>query len=833
MQDIDIDVTVDDVPEVEIYEEDESEAPRGRFFSKIPFIGKVSYFVFFLTIMLVPIFFLPSSWGFQLEFSKKLLFSSGILLSFTLWLVTRLEDGRIIFPGGAIFWSGLSLIASFLVSSVLSSSAGVSLLGLGNENDTFIAIVIFFISMFLSATLLDSMERLSKFFTGLIAVASVVGLIELIQIVSPWKLLSGGVLANNIGKWNDLGVFFGLALLLSVVSLELQPFYSRGLKKAFWFLSAVSLFALAVVNYNLVWGVVGAFSLIVLVYSLAHSGMFGPQESFDEEDDVADQPRRGGMLGLITRPSFVALALSAIFFFGSNVAGSVLGKYGIYQLEVRPSWQSTVEVAKASMSKNLYFGSGPNTFSNEWASSKPDAVNSTVFWNTDFSVGFGRVPSFAVTLGLLGLITAGLFLVSLLYYGLRALMASFDNLSDHFIILSSFVATFYLWSFSLFYVTDTVILVLTFVSTGIFLSALARAGLIRTYEFSFLNSPRLGFISVLMIVVLIISVLSGGYLMTRKFGALYSFQRGLYNFNTSGNLDQAESAIKTALGLDEQDLYYRSLSEIYMIKLRNILNSPASDKSKETLFNELQVNLSSAAASARRATEINPGNYLNWMTLGKVGETVLPLKDVIAGSYDLAATSYGKALSLNPKNPNIYLSFAQLEAAKGDVAKAKDYINQALTKKSNFTAALFLASQIEASQGNLANAITRAEQAIVFSPGDVGVLFQIGLLKYMNKNYSGAAEALKSAVSVQPNYSNAKYFLGLSYSKLGQTENAIKEFEEISTLNPDSQEVKNILKNLKAGRGALENIVVNPPKSDKEKEPEKRSKLPVKEEGEN
>jgi tetratricopeptide (TPR) repeat protein len=833
MQDIDI-VTIDDAPEVEIYEEEEEvETSRGGFYGKIPFIGKVSYFVFMLTVLLIPLFFLPSSFGFQLEFSKKLLFSSGILLSFALWLITRLEDGRLIFPGGAIFWTGLSLISSFLVSSVLSTSSGAALLGLGNENDTFIAIIIFFIAMFLSATLLDSMERLSKFFTGLIAVSSLVGLIELIQVLSPWKLLSGGVLANNIGKWNDLGVFFGLTLLLSVVNLELQPFYSRGLKKASWFLAAVSLFVVAVVNYNLIWGVVGAFALVILIYSLAHSGMFGPQEGFDGEDDVADYSRRKGIMGLITRPSFVVIAASVIFFFGSNVVGSVLGKYGIYQLEVRPSWQSTVEVAKASMSRNLYFGSGPNTFSNEWASSKPDAVNSTVFWNTDFSVGFGRVPSFAVTLGLFGLITSGLFLVSLLYYGLRALMASFDSLSDHFIILSSFIASFYLWSFSLFYVTDTVILVLTFVATGIFLSSLARAGLIRTYEFSFLNSPRLGFISVLMIVLLIISVMSGGYLMTRKFGALYSFQRGLYNFNNSGNLEQAESEIKGAIGLDEQDLYYRSLAEIHMIKLRNILNNPSSGQTKEALFNELQANLSAAAGSARRATEINPANYLNWMTLGKVGETVLPLKDVIAGSYDLAVTSYNKALALNPKNPNIYLSFAQLEAAKGDVAKAKEYINQALSRKSNFTAALFLSSQIEASQGNLSNAITKAEQAAVFSPGDVGVLFQIGLLKYMNKNYSGAAEALKAAVSVQPNYSNAKYFLGLSYSKLGQTENAVKEFEEISTLNPDSQEVKNILKNLKAGRGALENIVVTPPKSDKEKEPEKRTKLPVKEEGDN
>lgn len=831
MQDIDIDVTVDESPEVEIYDE-EGTSSRSGFFGHMPLIGRISYLVFLFTVLLTPLLLLPSSWGLQLEFAKKLLFSGGILLSFALWLVTRLEDGRFVFPGGAIFWSSLSLITSFFVSSLLSSSTGVSFLGLGNENDTFLAMIIFFIAMFLSATLLDSMERLSKFFTGIVVVASLIGAVEIIQILSPWKLLAGGVLANSIGKWNDLGVFFGLTLLLSTVSLELQPFYSRGLKKTFWFLSLVSIFVIAVVNYSLIWGIVGIFSLIIFIYSLAHSGMFGPQEGLDIEDDVAYQPRRQGIMGAIARPSFVALVASIIFFFSSNSVGSILGKYGIYQLEVRPSWESTVGIAKSAMNKNLYFGSGPNTFANEWAASKPDAVNTTVFWNTDFTVGFGRVPSFAVTLGLFGIITSGLFLISLLYYGLRALMASFDSLSDHFIILSSFIATFYLWSFSIFYVTDTVILALTFVATGIFVVSLARAELVRTYELSFLNSPRLGFISVLMIVVLIISVISGGYLVTRKFGALYAFQRALYNFNVSGNLDQASASINTAISLDEQDLYYRSLAEIYMLKLRNILTSPP-NISKEALFAELQNNLSAAAGAARRATEVNGANYLNWITLGKVGETVLPLKDVIAGSYDLAATSYGKALSLNPKNPNIYLNFAQLEVANGNTAKAKEYINEALNRKNNFTAALFLSSQIEASQGNLTNAIAKAEQAAVFAPGDVGVLFQIGLLKYMNKSYTGASEALGAAVSIQPNYANAKYFLGLSLSKLGKTSEAIKQFEEIAVLNPDSQEIKNILKNLRAGRGALENIVANPPKSDNEKEPEKRSKLPVSEQGEN
>ena len=57
----------------------------------------------------------------------------------------------------------------------------------------------------------------------------------------------------------------------------------------------------------------------------------------------------------------------------------------------------------------------------------------------------------------------------------------------------------------------------------------------------------------------------------------------------------------------------------------------------------------------------------------------------------------------------------------------------------------------------------------------------------------------------------------------GEKEGAIKQFEEIAKLNLDNQEVKQILENLRAGRGALSNI--SPP------EPQDRKDVPISEGG--
>jgi tetratricopeptide (TPR) repeat protein len=195
----------------------------------------------------------------------------------------------------------------------------------------------------------------------------------------------------------------------------------------------------------------------------------------------------------------------------------------------------------------------------------------------------------------------------------------------------------------------------------------------------------------------------------------------------------------------------------------------------------------------------------------------------VGGAYELAAQSYQKSLAYNSTNPGAFLSLARLELAKGDKDKAKAYIQQALQQKSNYTAALFLLAQIQAQEGKIKDAIKTTQQAAVVSPQDVGVFFQLGLLDYIAQDFQGTISALERAVALVPSYSNARYFLGLSYAKVGRRTDAIAQFTEIAKLNPDNNEVKTILRNLGASREALETI--SPPAQP----PEKRATPPINE----
>ncbi|MEK7066308.1 MAG: tetratricopeptide repeat protein [Patescibacteria group bacterium] len=810
MKDLDMNVPDD----VEVVLENMTDTPEERgeggegvsylmfFKRKIPFIESLSFVIFLATIIITLVGFLPSS-NLPLDFFKKEVFTGGILLAFALWLITRLEDGRFVFPGGLTLWSSLGIIGSTGISAILAPSVLSSIFGVGYEQDTLVATTIFFIALFLSSTYFESRKRLFYFYSSFFVIMATIAVVEVIQLFSEGSFLTGGMLSNLIGKWYDLGIFFGLGIVLSLAALELFELTPK-MKKLFTVLLVTSVLIMAVVNYNFLWMVVGVLSLVVYIYKLSFDGLLSNLSA-----------------KAFIRPSFIVLVLSAILFFGAGIAGETLKtRYNIYPFEIRPSWQATVDITRNVVNKTPWFGSGPNTFSLSWASFKPVGVNDTQFWGTDFSVGYGRVVSSGVTLGLVGLISWALFVFSLLYLGLRAAFARFEDSASRSIVFTSGLTTLYLWFFSVFYVTDTAILALTFIFTGIFMAVLAKEGLVKNYEFSFLKDYRLGFVSVLLVIVLLVATVSVGYLMGRKYLALDSYQKGLYAINISGDIAVAEKSLINAIGYDEQDLYYRVLSGIEIARLRQLFNNTTTGG--EQLIENIKSTLSQASGTARRAVDLNKSNYLNWMALGYVGEVVVPIKS-ITDAYKLASESYTIALGLNQNNPAIDLALARLEIANSNPNKAKDYINYAIQKKSNFTEAYFLLSQIYSSQGNIKEGIAKAEQAALFSPEDAGVQFQLGFLKYLQKDYSGATTALTKATVIQQNYSNAKYFLGLSYSKLGKVTEAIKEFLDIANFNPDNQEVKEILKNLRAGRGALDGL------GSSGSQPEKRDSLPIKE----
>ncbi|MEK7120571.1 MAG: tetratricopeptide repeat protein, partial [Patescibacteria group bacterium] len=565
---------------------------------------------------------------------------------------------------------------------------------------------------------------------------------------------------------------------------------------------ALSLFFLILINLPAVWVVIGVVSLMILIYGLS--------ERYTSVVSVKAKFSSLSVAGII---------ISILFLIGgTSIQDYISNSLGIGNIESRPSWQSTIMVAKEGIQKNPIFGAGPNRFSSEWFLNKPIDVNATPFWDADFSFGVGFVPTSAITVGVLGFVAWLLFLLGIAYEGFKIVIGGKTDNFWRFLTLSSFSATLYLWILLVVYPPNIVIISLTFIFTGILLSSGMATDTIKEQVLDFSKNAKVSFLSVLSLVVLSVVVLSGGYIEAENVISHVNLERGLKLANIKGDIDGADRAIARAALLSKRDLYFRALGEVGILQMNRLIKR--TDLSEDVLRSEFQNILTATIENSKKALDYDKTNYQNWLAMGRVYEAIVPLG--ISGAYEESLKMYNEALLRNPNNPSLYLFMARLEVGKGDNEKAKEYISKSLSIKNNYTEAIFLLSQIQVSEGRLREAIASVESASIISPNDPTVFFQLGLLRYNNKDYRGATSALERAVILNPIYSNAKYFLGLSYNKVDKDEEAIAQFEDLKYLNPDNEEVKLILSNLRAERSPFSDAV--PPVDEK---PEGRTKPPI------
>ncbi len=768
--------------------------------------GLLTLVIFLLPFMAMPFASVP------LDLAKKATLVIGVALAFLFWLGARLEDGVISVPKSPILAGAKLLALIALVSSIASGMFTVTFWGVGTETGTTSSVFVFVALMFLCAVYFQSKKRIitaTKAFLLSFVILAVVELVRLFPSFSGVTPLFGhgstlfGLLPNAtdnlLGKWNDLGTFFTLGVVTCMSLLELLE---ANMPRTLLYVGAIfGLLLMFLVNFNVAWIVLAVISLLLILYKLSIKKGLGRNFSFAM---------------LWSMPATYVLIISLLCFFLYTPIGNYLNANQISSLEVRPAWSSTFEVVSKTLKAHALLGSGPNTFSSDWLLNKPTGVNDTVFWSTDFNAGVGYVPTFVATTGILGLIAWLLFFGSYLYFGARAFFKLSGDHLTHGVLSVSFFSSLFLWIMTVVYVPDTVILALAFALTGIFIGSLVTTKFSSDFTIEFSNNPRFSFASVLGIVVLMLLSVSFLFFSAKKYVALADFQSALVASNIKGGLGSATKSLEAATSLDGSDVFYRSLADLHVLEMSRLLNTTGVPQ--DQLQAQFKTALDAALTAGDKAVKANPSNYQNHLSFGRVYEAMVPFKT--PGAYERALGEYQAALAVNPHNPQIYLTMARLEVAKGDKVKAREMIAKSIAEKSNYAAAIFLLSQIEADAGNLDAAIENAEQAAVLAPQDIGVYFQLGFLKYLKKDYKGAVEALGAAVQINPAYSNAKYFLGLSLDKLGKEDEAIKQFQEIAKDNPDNAEVTRIIVNLKAGRDALANAPAPAP--------EKRSAPPVK-----
>ncbi len=774
-------------------------------------LNKICFWILLGVTFLVPLFFIPANFM-PTQFATSLVFAFGVIAVVLIYIISGLIYGSLYLPKPSKYIISFIVLVPvvYTLAGIANGFSRLSFFGYTFDIGTVGFILLCFAYLFLISILFREKNRIFYSYFAIFISSLLVALNIIIRMIFGPGVLSFGIFNSItqtvIGTWNNVGIFFGIIVLLSLLTLEMLK-TSPLLKVILFIALLVSLFFLALVNFTTIWIIIAVSTFLFILYSLFSS----------QSMEVSWKNRFRRIPIYVVVIFFVAIIFSV---WPGSIGGFLSTKFNITNIEVRPSLSVTLNIAKNTISSRPLFGSGPNSFVTQWLQYKPDEVLTTIFWNTDFTNGIGLVPTFAVTTGIIGVLAWLLFIGFYIYLGIKSIFSKTEDYFVKYLIVSSFFVSIYLWILTFVYVPSVVILVLTFFFSAIFLAALYLSGIIPTEEKVFSLHPRSGFVYSLVMIVFLIGGVTLGYGLVENSMSLWYFQKSAYELNTVGSPQLSEEYMNKAIAAVPTDVYYRALSEIDLAELNQVVSQDTSKITQSQLQKQFNDTLGKAIKAGLAAKDYDSTNYLNWVSLGRVYEAVSPTQFNISGAYESAGLAYSEALRRDPKNPAILLMLARLAAERNDLTTARNNALQAISVKNNYLDAYFLLTQIAVANNNISEAIQAATASSVINPTDPAIFFQLGLLKYNVSDFKGAIEAFEKATSMTPDYANAKYFLGLSYEATKQHDKAIKEFEDLTKTNPDSKEVQAILANLEAGKPIFTSA---------QTKPEKGKSLPVKE----
>jgi len=789
-------------------------AARANIFRQL---GKAM--IYFL-VFLLPIFFLPWTTN-VLDFNKQALLLILVFLALICWLANSLVSNKFEINTSFLNFPVIILFLVTAVSVIFSAYRYGSFWGWPlSVSQSLLSLLGFTIFYFLVANLFKKDEIIFLFLTLFVSgfLASLFGIFQLFgKFILPFDFA-------RVNSFNTIGTVNGFAVyssLLLVLLLPLLFFVKRFFKVILGVFILTLLVPLFLINFKTAW--------VVFLTGLAVLFAFGVVNL-----------RKTGRSSFVTVMMifFVIALLFTLFRF------SLPGLPAI-PLEVSPSQKAEFGILRNLSPKTLFLGSGPGTFVYNWSKYKPIDLNQTIFWATRFSNGASEILDRIITTGILGILSLFFLIFVFFKKAFQFLVKKIDEgparskISDGaswFLslgVLASFaglIAAFFLYpvNFSILLIFWLLIGCLAVLETEKSPEGKqASYGVKKVLLIGNSSTKALGF-SFLFVLILILGIgFSVSYV--QKYIAEESYFQGLKAFQEGDSILAVNFILKAVNLNPKMDVYWRDISQIHLFRLNEVLLK--TDLTPEDKSYQVQALIALAVNSASQATTLNPSDVANWGVRGFIYRNMIR---GLGGAEDWAIKSYETAIDLEPTTPYIFTEIGRIYVSKANLAEqqenladkdknfnlAQSSFEKAVSLKADYAPAHYQIAMIYIREGKTKEAIERFEIVKQAAPEDIGLAFQLGLIYYNENQLNKAKTEFERAVALDSRYANARYFLGLIYDKEGNKNEAIAQFKVIEEFNPENQEIKKILSNLRGGLPALEGIVPAEPPIE-EKAPEK------------
>jgi tetratricopeptide (TPR) repeat protein len=178
--------------------------------------------------------------------------------------------------------------------------------------------------------------------------------------------------------------------------------------------------------------------------------------------------------------------------------------------------------------------------------------------------------------------------------------------------------------------------------------------------------------------------------------------------------------------------------------------------------------------------------------------------DIARGRTSEALLRYRDAVRRYPDDKRLLISLALVSGSLGDTEGSLSFINRALGQHPDDYRVFYYAAYVNANANNLTQAVRYAEMALNHRPGYGPARSLLAKLRYRSGQYAEAARLSDESIAANHNDLSAWYLKGLSYIRLGRSEDSLTLFGNALAIDPNDEFIRIALEDTLISVTALE-----------------------------
>lgn len=771
------------------------------------FFDHVTRWTTYLLLFFIPLFFLPWTQD-VLEPNKQIVLVVLTVVGLVAWFGTWVTQKRCEFRSGLVNIAPAVFFLAVLISSFFSKATYQTWVGQSSqEYASFLTVALLMCIFYLFANVHEDIIAQRRALFSLLLSATFAGVFALLQLFHVFLLpfpFAQSVAFNTVGTFNGVTLFLlvmmFLGLALWLVSHEgMDRIIPKGMSgivtRVFvFFIFIASLISLIAVDYWVFW-VLTIFGVLLLTsFGFLRTKEFPSSRKF--------------LFPL------VLLSVSLFFLFLPSPLSFKL------PLLVAPSFESSWQITQATLSSSvphLFFGSGPGTFSIQYALFKPVGVNASPFWELVFDRSSSAFLTRFSDLGVVGMLA---WVVCMGWIGTLA-VKRLVTVRDHQTWKMTYVL-FVVWSMlvlsQILYASNMTFEFLLWAISGMLVAHLLPS----VWKTDFARSPKLGLLASFLFVFVFMGMFVSILLMGSRFLGEKAFVQAVQLDAKRGDMQQVITHLRDAVRFNQlNDTYARNLSFALFLQASQKIQGLNGQKMTAEQTKEISENVSASIQMGMRATKLEPNRVANWQFLGMLYREVMPFAE---NAETRAANAFTNTIRLEPTNPAHFVDLARVYLAVSDRARAlkrsenadqakqaaeqeqkllgiaEETLNRAIQLKGDYLPAHYYLAATYDREGKLDQATKRLVALVKNTPSDIGIGFELAQLYIRTKNLDAAKQELERLITINPKYANALWYLASVYEMQNNRGKAIESVEKVLLLNPENKAVQDRLQKLQTGQ---------------------------------